>query len=82
VHVSQLKKALAPDTLESSDAELTFIHSTELSAPEQVLQTRLQRVGNKLVPFARVPWKNVLQTWTTWVKLQDIQHRLHQNGER
>jgi hypothetical protein len=78
VHVSQLKKALPPDTLVSPDEELTFIHSTELSAPEQVLQTRLQRVGNKLVPFACVRWKNVPQTWTTWEKLQGIQHHLPQ----
>lgn len=56
IHVSQLKKALPPAAVVSPDGDLQYLHHISLSQPVQVLETRLQKVGNKMVPFGRVQW--------------------------
>lgn len=72
VHVSQLKKAMPPDTLVSSDDDLLSLFATELGTPVQIQSSRLCTVGNKLVPFGRVQWSNLPQSWTTWENLRTM----------
>jgi hypothetical protein len=59
VHVSQLKKALPPEAMVSSDDTLHTISSTLALVPEQVLDTKLTKVGNKAVPMGLVHWKSL-----------------------
>jgi hypothetical protein len=70
VHVSQLKKALPPGERVSSDEELHFLDTVTTLTPTQVLDTRLHKVGNKVVPFGLVQWGTLPLDWATWENLQ------------
>jgi hypothetical protein len=72
IHVSQLKKALPPASMVSPDDDLACIHSTSSGVPLQVTERRLQRVGNKLVPFGKVSWSLLPASWTTWENLNTL----------
>lgn len=73
IHVSQLKKALPPEKAVSADEELHFVSISVSSSPEQVLASRLQRVGNNLLPFDLIKWKGLPKAWTTWENLNALQ---------
>jgi hypothetical protein len=70
IHVSQLKKAPPPDTTVSPDDELNYCSAPNISTPLQVVQQRLQLVGNKWLPFGQVRWNNLPPAWTSWIKTQ------------
>lgn len=72
IHVSQLKKALPPDTVVSNDDNLNCVFQTTICNPVQVLQRRLQKVGNKMTPFRLVQWQELPQAWATWENLQAL----------
>jgi hypothetical protein len=66
IHVSQLKQALPPGTVVSSDADLQCLTSVIAPVPLQVMETRLCKVDNKAVEFGRIKWSNLPAQWTTW----------------
>ena len=49
VHVSQLKKALPPDTVVSSDSVLLMLDSDSVLAPVKLLRTELRKIGGATV---------------------------------
>lgn len=49
IHVSQLKKALPPNTTISNDADLHLLTMFSSLPPTQVLDTRMQQVGGQVV---------------------------------
>jgi hypothetical protein len=59
VHVSRLKKALPPEAVVSSDDTLHTLSSTLALVPAQVLDTKLAKVGHKVVPLGLVQWTSV-----------------------
>jgi hypothetical protein len=73
VHVSQLKKALPPDTVVSSDSIILMLDSDSVLAPVKLLRTELRKIGGATVPFALVRWAHLPDEWTTWEKLHGIQ---------
>lgn len=73
IHVSQLKKALPPATVVSPDNDLNYIHIAHNVVPLQVTETKLQLLGDKLVPFDRVQWNSLPSSWTTWENLRSIE---------
>jgi hypothetical protein len=74
VHVSQLKKAIPPDSTVTPDEHLSLLLTeTELS-PVQVLHTKLCRVGQSARPFALVRWSSLPTDWTSWVNMNTLQH--------
>lgn len=72
IHLSQLKKALPPETLVRYDDALHCLHITHPIMPVQVSEQKLQKLGNKLVPFGWVQWENLPATWTTWENLRIV----------
>jgi hypothetical protein len=72
IHVSQLKQALPPGTVVSSDADLQCLTSITAPVPLQVMETRLCKVANKAVEFGRIQWSNLPADWTTWEVLCNI----------
>jgi hypothetical protein len=72
VRVSQLKRALPPSVTVSADTDLNCVTIAASCDPMQVLQTKLQKVGNKIVPFGRVQWTNLPADSTSWENLQTL----------
>jgi len=52
LHVSQLKKALPPNTTLSTDDELQLLYMLEGLPPSQVLDKRLHLIGRRVVTVA------------------------------
>ncbi|CAO2200139.1 unnamed protein product [Urochloa humidicola] len=75
IHVSQLKKALPQATTVSSDDQLQLMEPNQDLKPHQVLQTRLQVVGNSAVPFVLMQWKDRPPEWSTWEQLSTVNHQ-------
>lgn len=75
VHVSQLKKAIAP--AEQVQPVLPTLHPVagQLAVPGKILQRRLQRRGNKMVVQVLVEWSGVSSPATTWENLEELRHR-------
>ena len=73
VHVSQLKKALPPDTVVNPDSVLLMLASDKVFEPMKLLRSELRKVGGATVPFALVRWAHLPDEWATWEKLHDIQ---------
>ena len=72
LHVSQLKKALPPNTSLSTDDELRFLYMLEDLPPSQVLDQRLHLVGHRVVPFALLQRESCPVRWATWERAADI----------
>lgn len=73
VHVSQLKKAIPPDTVVSSYEDLNCVTAVTTLVPAQVLDISLHKVGNKAVPYGPVKWDSLPTKRVTWENL----HLLH-----
>lgn len=65
IHVSQLKKALPPNTTVSTDTDLHLLSSFQGLPSEQVLASRLQLVGNHVVPMELIKRKTCPLHWAT-----------------
>lgn len=72
LHVSQLKRALPPNSVVSSDDQLQYITSTKQCVPLQVLERRMTKVGNKATLFGLIRWQHFPEDWTTWKNLQAL----------
>jgi hypothetical protein len=66
IHASQLKKALPPNAQVTPDDALHCLMQTKVCTPVQVLNTRMQRVGNKIKQFDLVQSDGLPQHWATW----------------
>jgi len=66
IHVSQLKKALPPNTTLSTDSELHLLSSFQDLPSELVLARRLQLVGNHVVLRELTQRKECPPHWATW----------------
>jgi hypothetical protein len=69
VHVSQLKKALPPNTEVQNDSELSCLSLISTPMPIHATQTKLCKKGNTVVPLVQVRWSNMPASWTTWENL-------------
>jgi hypothetical protein len=67
IHVSQLKKALSPDTVVSTYVELSCI--LIVSTP---LEQHLCKITNKMVLVGKVQWSLLPPTWTTWENMRNL----------
>jgi hypothetical protein len=72
IHVSQLKKALPPQVIVSSDAELNLLTRFLSLPPGQLLDTRLQLVGDHVVPEALIQRQSYPSHWAQWVPLSTL----------
>lgn len=68
VHVSQLKKAIAPGTEVAFDEHLNCLLPDATTAAAQVLQTCLRQIGASAVPHALLKWKEWPNSWAIWSK--------------
>jgi hypothetical protein len=66
LHVSQLKKALPPNTTLSTDDELQLLYMLDGLPPTQVLAERLHLVGHRVVPAILVQRESCPVHWATW----------------
>jgi len=72
LHVSQLKKALPPNTSLSTDEELRLLYMLEDLPPSQVLDQRLHLVGHRVVPVALLQRESCPAHWATWERATDV----------
>ena len=63
IHVSQLKKALPPNTTISSDADLHLLSQFQDLTADRVLECRLQLVGQHVVPMELIQRAGCPQHW-------------------
>ena len=68
VHVSQLKRAIPPKTQVCSSLPANML-SLLTASPAEILQDRLIRKGNKMVPQVQVRWSGLPAECTTWEPL-------------
>jgi ribosomal protein L21E len=75
VHVSQLKKALAP--AEKVQASLPTLDSEfgPLAVPHRILERRLRQRGAKLIEQVQVEWKGTSSPAITWENLEELRHK-------
>jgi hypothetical protein len=73
IHVSQLKKALPPNTTPATDEHLHYLSMTLASAPSQVLDLRLTYTGNVVTPYALVQWDKWPHQWARWENVHHLQ---------
>jgi hypothetical protein len=69
VHVSQLKKAMPPNTVVCLDDTLKCITAIPSLVPTQVLATRLHKLGNRAVPQGFIWWESMPKEWSSWENL-------------
>ena len=72
LHVSQLKKALPPNTTLSTDDELQLLYTLEGLPPSQVLDERLHLVGHRVVPVVLLQRESCSVHWATWEHVTSI----------
>jgi hypothetical protein len=72
VHVSQLKKAIPPDSTVTPDEHLSLLLTETELTPVQVLCTKLCLVGQLAHPFALVQWSFLPVDWTSWVNMKTL----------
>jgi hypothetical protein len=68
IHVSQLKKAIHPNTPLSADEDLQLLPMLETLPPSQVLSTRLHLIGHHVVPLVLVQRVACPVHWAIWEK--------------
>ena len=66
IHVSQLKKALPPNTTISCDADLHLLSQFQDLTADRVLECRLQLVGQHVVPMELIQRAGCPQHCATW----------------
>ena len=74
VHVSQLKKALAPNTKVSTDDQLNCLTLDVASGPVQIHEVCLKKVGNSVAPHALVQWNSWTANWARWENLNVLKN--------
>jgi len=72
IHVSQLKKALPPNTPVATDDELHLLHSFQALPFEQVLDSHLQLVGNHVIKMDLVQRQSCPSHWASWEPKQPL----------
>ncbi|CAN6212014.1 unnamed protein product [Urochloa humidicola] len=72
LHVSQLKKALPPNTEVTADEQLQHLNLEASSSSYKVIDTCLRKVGNSVIPYALIQWDVWPATWTTWENLHTL----------
>jgi len=80
LHVSQLKKALPPNTTLSTDDELQLLYTLEGLPPSHVLDTRLHLIGRRVVPVALLQRESCPVHWATWERATAIPASLIQSS--
>ena len=80
LHVSQLNKALPPNTTLSTDDELQLLYMLEGLPPSQVLDQRLHLVGHRVVPVALLQRESCLVHWATWECATDVPSSMLQSA--
>ena len=75
IHVSQLKKALPPETVVSTDEQLQCLTMDITVETPQVCDVTLKKVGNSVIPHALVQWKNCPSHWAVWENMSLLQNR-------
>jgi hypothetical protein len=73
IHVSQLKKALPPNTTTAADEHMHCLSMTLASAPSQVLDLLLTYTGNVVTPYALVQWDKWPRQWACWENVNHLQ---------
>jgi len=81
LHVSQLKKALPPNTTLSTDDELQLLYMLEGLPPSQVLDQRLHLVGHRVVPVALLQRESCPVHWAPWERATDVPSSLLQSAD-
>jgi hypothetical protein len=72
IHVSQLKKALPPDTEVSADEALLCIQATDTLYPVGVLDRKLMQIGAGTSDYGLIQWERLPSSWATWENIHDI----------
>ena len=80
LHVSQLKKALPPNTTLSTDDELQLLYMLEGLPPSQVLDERLHLVGHRVVPVVLLQRESCPVHWATWEHATSVSASLLQSS--
>lgn len=75
IHVSQLKKAIHASETVSPDHALNLIYSKPLLCPVAIVNTRLTRIGHKVIPQGLAQWSHLPSQWSTWENIQDLRQR-------
>ena len=75
VHVSQLKKALAPTETIQSQLPVFLADQDASPTPLRILDRRFVRKGAKLVEFVQVTWSGPDAEVITWENAQELRHR-------
>ena len=73
VHVSQLKKAIAPDTEVSPDDKLQLLSMNIASEKPRVTDICLRKIGNSVTPYALVQWTDWPTSWAIWENMFKVQ---------
>ena len=81
LHVSQLKKALPPNSTLSTDDELQLLYMLEGLPSSQVLDQRLHLVGHRVVPVALLQRESCPVHWATWELATDVPASLLQSSD-
>jgi hypothetical protein len=66
LHVSQLKRALPPNTELESDQQLNHLSLNASTIGFQVIDTCLCKVGPSVIPHDLVKWNVWPRYWATW----------------
>jgi hypothetical protein len=66
VHVSQMKKAIPPNTQVNSDAGISCLLLGSQVEPLKIVHQKMCKVGNKLAPMVQVQWSKLPASWMTW----------------
>jgi hypothetical protein len=75
VHVSVLKKAVAPNTQVCPDLPDACFDTDVVAQPEAVLKTRLLKLANGTHPQVLVKWKDLPDHLATWELLSDMEQQ-------
>ena len=77
IHVSQLKKALPPETTVSTDEHMQCLTMDITATTPQVLDVTLKKVGNSAIPHALVQWETWPLHWAVWENMFLLQNQHH-----
>lgn len=65
-HVSLLKQALPPSTPVTPDEHLNSLSLDPSTTSYKVIDTRLCKIGNVVIPHVLLRWDDWPEGWTTW----------------
>lgn len=78
VHVSQLKKHVAPLPDVTQDLSNICTNPEDLLQPERILQHRMISKGHSTAQRVLVTWTNLPETMATWEEEKDLRRRYPQ----